>query len=182
VSNWTCKERGVSGLTIRSSRARFAASALAGYDLTIANAAQRPGLAQALDRMNLIASPYSNGIDWFSGSTITEVSDTLSGLRIVVGAAWGDGRFCEIHFANARAFQSLAESDMLSYWQQPLTSRCFVYQVTAGGWLERVSDHYFQVASLDGDLHEWLIVADAGSVVTVLAAEPPHIRDYGHAV
>ena len=36
------------GLTIRSSRARFAASALAGYDLTIANAAQRPGLAQAL--------------------------------------------------------------------------------------------------------------------------------------
>ena len=38
------------GLTIRSSRARFAASALAGYDLTIANAAQRPGLAQALAR------------------------------------------------------------------------------------------------------------------------------------
>ena len=36
------------GLTIRSSRARFAASALAGYDLTIANAAKRPGLAQAL--------------------------------------------------------------------------------------------------------------------------------------
>ena len=36
------------GLTIRSSRARFAASALAGYHLTIANAAQRPGLAQAL--------------------------------------------------------------------------------------------------------------------------------------
>ena len=49
-SSWACKERGVSGLTIRSSRARFAASALAGYDLTIANAAQRPGLAQALDR------------------------------------------------------------------------------------------------------------------------------------
>ena len=47
-SSWACKERGVSGLTIRSSRARFAASALAGYDLTIANAAQRPGLAQAL--------------------------------------------------------------------------------------------------------------------------------------
>ena len=40
---------GFSALTIRSSRARFAASALAGYDLTIANAAQRPGLAQALD-------------------------------------------------------------------------------------------------------------------------------------
>ena len=39
---------GFSALTIRSSRARFAASALAGYDLTIANAAQRPGLAQAL--------------------------------------------------------------------------------------------------------------------------------------
>jgi hypothetical protein len=49
-SSWACKKRGVSGLTIRSSRARFAASALAGYDLTIANAAQRPGLAQALDR------------------------------------------------------------------------------------------------------------------------------------
>ena len=49
-SSWARKERGVSGLTIRSSRARFAASALAGYDLTIANAAQRPGLAQALDR------------------------------------------------------------------------------------------------------------------------------------
>ena len=41
---------GFSALTIRSSRARFAASALAGYDLTIANAAQRPGLAQALGR------------------------------------------------------------------------------------------------------------------------------------
>jgi hypothetical protein len=41
------------GLTIRSSRARFAASALAGYDLTIAKAAQRPGLAQALGRMKL---------------------------------------------------------------------------------------------------------------------------------
>ena len=42
-------------LNIRSSRARFAASALAGYDLTIANAAQRPGLAQALGtRLNLM--------------------------------------------------------------------------------------------------------------------------------
>ena len=50
-SSCACKERGVSGLTIRSSRARFAASALAGYDLTIANAAQRPGLAQALALM-----------------------------------------------------------------------------------------------------------------------------------
>jgi hypothetical protein len=45
------QKHGVSGLTIRSSRARFAASALAGYDLTIANAAQRPGLAQALGAM-----------------------------------------------------------------------------------------------------------------------------------
>ena len=54
-SSWACKERGVSGLTIRSSRARFAASALAGYDLTIANAAQRPGLAQALAMHKQIA-------------------------------------------------------------------------------------------------------------------------------
>ena len=46
---------GFSALTIRSSRARFAASALAGYDLTIANAAQRPGLAQALERMEVFS-------------------------------------------------------------------------------------------------------------------------------
>ena len=44
------------GLTIRSSRARFAASALAGYDLTIAKAAQRPGLAQALGGTTCISS------------------------------------------------------------------------------------------------------------------------------
>ena len=47
---WLVKSTAGTGLTIRSSRARFAASALAGYDLTIANAAQRPGLAQALAR------------------------------------------------------------------------------------------------------------------------------------
>ena len=48
MGSWSKKTAGT-GLTIRSSRARFAASALAGYDLTIANAAQRPGLAQALE-------------------------------------------------------------------------------------------------------------------------------------
>ena len=47
MGSWSEATAGT-GLTIRSSRARFAASALAGYDLTIANAAQRPGLAQAL--------------------------------------------------------------------------------------------------------------------------------------
>ena len=52
MGSWSKATAGT-GLTIRSSRARFAASALAGYDLTIANAAQRPGLAQALGRQVL---------------------------------------------------------------------------------------------------------------------------------
>ena len=63
---------GFSALTIRSSRARFAASALAGYDLTIANAAQRPGLAQALDcpaRLSKSEGKHEQAPSSYCGST-----------------------------------------------------------------------------------------------------------------
>ena len=81
-SSWECKERGVSGLTIRSSRARFAASALAGYDFTIANAAQRPGLAQALDRSRNKCRSTSVMPNWrLSFSCLAQASEPRHKLR-----------------------------------------------------------------------------------------------------
>ena len=46
------KSNGFSGLTIRSSRVRFAASTAASYDCATAAAATLPGLTQALGRMS----------------------------------------------------------------------------------------------------------------------------------
>ncbi len=132
--------------------------------------------------MNLVTEPASEIVEWFSGSTVVEISHGLSGLRIVIAAPIDDDRFCEIHFPYPRAFQAIPESDMLSYWDQPLGSGRFLYRVSRGGWIERTSDHYFQVISSDINVSEWLVVTDTGLCVTILSSHAPHVREYGHAV
>jgi len=128
--------------------------------------------------MKLVAEPQGPEIEWFRATEITEINYSLSGLRIVVAAAMDDDRFCEVHFAWPQAFQAIPESDMLSYWREPLGSGRFLYKVSSGGWVQRTEEHYFQVLSVPEPPSEWLVVADSGLVVTVLSADPPHLRTY----
>jgi len=125
--------------------------------------------------MQLHTKPIGSEISWFPGCDIVEISNSVSGLRVVVAATRDSDRFAEIHFESARAFQVLEEGDLLGYWDPPLTAKYLVYKVEAGGWRERVADHFLQ--STAPSMPEWLIVTEC-LCVNVLSACTPHIREY----
>ena len=103
---------------------------------------------------------------------------TATGLRVVVASTEEFDSYVEFHFRQAHAFQALHERDMMSYWQEPLPTSHMLFRVLGGGWLERTSPDYFQVAnSLNSN--EWLIVSDTGPCVTVIADKEPAVREYG---
>lgn len=112
------------------------------------------------------------------GSAVTEVTNTLSGLRVVLAAPAGIDRYVEFHFTNPRAFQAMDEGDMLEYWQSPLPIGYVLYRVTNGGWRERASGHYLSVTSALANVQEWLIVS-ADLCVSVMSSEAPNMREFG---
>jgi len=126
--------------------------------------------------LQAIGSPLS----WYDGSATTEITNSLSGLRLIVAAGGDDDRFVEVHFPYAKAFQVLDDSDMLEYWhkERPL-GKHILFQVLSGGWVQRTEGHYFQVTSSHQGMREWLLVTDAGPCVTIVSTYEPFVRHYG---
>jgi hypothetical protein len=87
-------------------------------------------------------------------------------------------RYVELYFAGPRAFQVMDEGDMLVYWQPPRQLDHALYRVAAGGWCERTAGHYLNVTASLPNVHEWLVVS-SDLCVSVIAAEPPHMREFG---
>jgi len=130
--------------------------------------------------MKTLLEPVGYEIEWHGGSDVTEITNTSSGLRIVVAAPKGIDRYLEIHFPFVRAFQVMDEGDMLEYWQTPLTTGNALYKVASGGWRERAAGQFLHVtASLDA-MQEWLVVSE-GLCVSVISAYVPHVREFGDA-
>jgi hypothetical protein len=127
--------------------------------------------------MKLLLEPACEAIDWFPGSSMIEVLNTQSGLRVVVASTEELGFFTEFRFGNAHAFQVLHQRDMLSYWDKPIPPDRMLFRVMGGGWLERAAPHYLQEAALLNSC-EWLIVADTGPCVTVIADKEPSVLTY----
>ena len=124
--------------------------------------------------MKLATTPIGGELSWLPVDII-EVSNTLSGLRIVAEGSRGTDRFAEVHFAGARAFQALDEGDLMGYCDPPLRSKYLVYRIDAGGWRERVGDHFLHCT--DAKMPEWLIVTEC-LCVNVLSGCTPHIREF----
>ena len=118
-------------------------------------------------------------IDWFSGSTVAEVTNSETGLRIVLQAPGRNGPYAEVHFPFARAFQVMDEGDMVGLIDASLSNRHVVYKVLAGGWKDMVSGQYLTVSSAVSEFHEWLVVSDIGQMVSVISYYTPHVREYG---
>ncbi|MFY2763695.1 hypothetical protein [Arenimonas sp. MALMAid1274] len=131
--------------------------------------------------MHTLLEPVGPEIHWRGGSDVTEITNTSSGLRIVVAAPEGVDRYLEVHFPFVRAFQAMDEGDMLEYWQSPLTTGHVVYKVISGGWLDRVSGDFLHVTSSLETMQEWLIVSES-LCVSALSAYVPHVREFGDAV
>jgi hypothetical protein len=128
--------------------------------------------------MQTSLEPVGPKYRWLRGSAVTEVTSTLSGLRVVLAGPADIDRYVEFHFANPRAFQVMDEGDMLAYWQASGQLDHALYRVAAGGWCERMADHYLNVTASLTNVHEWLIVS-SDLCVSVIAAEPPHMREFG---
>ena len=127
--------------------------------------------------MKLLLELVHSPIDWYAGSATVEVVSTATGLRVVVASTEEFDSYVEFHFRQSHAFQVLYERDMMSYWQEPLPANHMLFRVLGGGWLERTSSDYFQVAnSLNSN--EWLIVSDTGPCVTIIADKEPAVREY----
>jgi hypothetical protein len=55
--------------------------------------------------MQTSLEPLGPRFDWLRGSAVTEITSTPSGLRVVLAAAVGIGRYIEFQFTHPRAFQ-----------------------------------------------------------------------------
>jgi|SRR5690606_5213693 len=129
--------------------------------------------------MKTITEPVGVEIAWFSGSTIAEVSNSDTGLRIVVQAAGRDGPYAEIHFPFVRALQVMDEGDMVGLIDADLSDRHVAFRVLSGGWRDAVSDRYLTISSAVDEFHEWLVVSDVGQMVSIISYYAPHVREYG---
>jgi len=133
--------------------------------------------------MNIEAQPLGNEyrLDG-KESGIVEVSDTLSGLRIIV-STWIDSineTFLQVHFRRARAYRYLDEGDLLAWWETGKFRMPYhVYQITNGGWLhgETPQSGILDVSRAMG-YQEWF-VATTNECMNVLANLPPEIKDLG---
>ena len=130
--------------------------------------------------MKAILAPHGNPVAWFRGASAIEITNSLSGLRIVVAAPNGEDQYLEVHFPYARAFQAMDEGDMLGYWEPGSTGSHLVFEVLSGGWLERAGPHYLHVTAAVGNTREWLVVSD-DLCVSVISSYEPHVREYGSA-
>jgi hypothetical protein len=128
--------------------------------------------------MHTSLEPAGPEFEWLSSSSITEVSSTSSGLRIVLAAPVDIDSYVEFHFSDPRAFQAMDEGDMLAYWHLALPGRYALYRVTAGGWRERSVGHYLNVTSALDNLHEWLVVS-SDLCISVISSVAPHAREFG---
>ncbi|MFO3707325.1 hypothetical protein ACI6Q5_20690 [Xanthomonas codiaei] len=108
--------------------------------------------------MQTLLKPVGSEIEWQVGPDVTEISNTSSGLRIVLAAQKSIDRYHEIHFLFVRAFQVMDEGDMLEYWQNPLTTGHVLYKVASGGWVSECL------------------------CVSVISAYVPHVREFGDTV
>ena len=129
--------------------------------------------------MKTLTDPVGIEVDWFDGSTIAEIANSVTGLRIVLQAAGGNGPYAEVHFPFVRAFQAMDEGDMVGLIDASLSHRHVVYKVLAGGWRDAVSDKYLFVSVAIPEFHEWLVVSDIGQMVSVISYYTPHVREYG---
>ncbi|MBB5866352.1 hypothetical protein [Xanthomonas sp. 3058] len=127
--------------------------------------------------MQTLLESVGKEIEWYDGSDVSEITNTSSGLRVVLSAPVGIDRYAEVHFSFARAFQVMDEGDMLEYWHAPLKSKHFLYRVVSGGWRDRAAGHYLHVTSALDQMQEWLIVSEC-LCVSVISAQPPHVREY----
>ncbi|MCC8627474.1 hypothetical protein [Xanthomonas vesicatoria] len=128
--------------------------------------------------MQTLLKPVGSEIEWQVGSDVTEISNTSSGLRIVLAAQKSIDRYLEIHFPFVRAFQVMDEGDMLEYWQNPLTTGHVLYKVASGGWRERAAGQFLHVTASLTTMQEWLIVSEC-LCVSVISAYVPHVREFG---
>lgn len=131
--------------------------------------------------MKTITESVGTEIDWFGGSTVAEVTNSKTGLRIVLQAAGHNGPYAEVHFPFVRAFQVMDEGDMVGLVDASLSNRHVAFKVLAGGWKDTVSGHYLTVSSAIAEFHEWLVVSDVGQMVSVISYYTPHVREYGAA-
>ena len=129
--------------------------------------------------MKTISKPFGNEYSWASTGSVTELTYGLSGLRIVGSGPIDDDSFIEIYFPGANAFQSLMESDCLAYWSDDnFTTNHIIYQIEAGGWRDRVKDHYMQVLnSAYESQSEWLITT-CEHCIGVVSGSPPMVREF----
>jgi len=129
--------------------------------------------------MKTLTEPVGIEIDWFDGSTIAEITNSETGLRIVLQAAGGAGPYAEVHFPFVRAFQAMDEGDMVGLIDTSLSNRHGAFRVLEGGWKDAVSNQYLKVSSAVSEFHEWLVVSDIGQMVSVISYYAPHVRQYG---
>jgi hypothetical protein len=129
--------------------------------------------------MKTLTEPVGAEIDWFDGSTVAEVANSNTGLRIVVQAAGGYGPYAEVHFPFVRAYQAMDEGDMVGLIDAELSPKHIVFRVLAGGWKDAVSDRFLMTSSGASEFREWLVVSDIGDMVSVISYYDPHVRQYG---
>jgi hypothetical protein len=129
--------------------------------------------------MKTLTEPVGTEIDWFDGSTIAEITNSRTGLRIVIQAAGGEGPYAEVHFPFALAFQAMDEGDMVGLIDASLSAKRVAFRVLSGGWKDGVSDRYLMPSSGASEFREWLVVSDIGQMVSVISFYEPHVRQYG---
>ncbi len=77
-----------------------------------------------------------------------------------------------IDFEFPRGFRVLEEGDLLDMWKDTERRKHFLYEVTAGGWLDLESSRDDFVSTQRKDVTEYLVAGDQ-SCVSVLAIGPP---------
>jgi hypothetical protein len=128
--------------------------------------------------MKTLLQPIGPEIKWHKGSDITEISQSASGLRVVLASPEGEERYVEFHFPFVRAFQVMDEGDMLEFWQNPVAAGHALYKVVSGGWRDRVEGQFLHVTSALDNMIEWLIVSEC-LCVSVISPYVPHAREFG---
>ena len=133
--------------------------------------------------MIIEAQPFGNKYRFDEKeSDIVEVSDTLSGLRIVI-STWIDSineTFLEVYFRRARAYRYLDEGDLLAGWQtEKFRWPYHVYQITNGGWLHGESTESGVLDVSRGMAYQEWFVATTNGCMNVLANVPPELSDLG---
>ena len=91
----------------------------------------------------------------------------------------GEGfSFARIVFQKVVGFRVLDERDLCEFWNTYSEPVGWLYEVEEGGWLELESQReLFNSPVFYRELHEYFLVDE--KCVSVLAAEPPEIRDLG---